>query len=78
MLRREPPDRPSDKAANSRHEGADPNARATFWQKDQTHGNVPTEALHGITPVGYARRYSNRRCVNSQALAAVIERGGNE
>jgi hypothetical protein len=58
--------------------GADPNARATFWQKDQTHGSVPTEAIQRITPVGYARRYSDRRCVNSPALAAVIERGGNE
>ena len=58
--------------------GADPNARATFWQKDQLHGSVPDEALHGITPVGYARRYSDRRCVNSPALAAVIERSGNE
>ena len=58
--------------------GADPNARATFWQKDQTHGSVPTEALHGITPVGYARRYSDRRCVNAPALSAIIERGDKE
>jgi len=58
--------------------GADPNARATFRQEEQTHGKAPTEALDGITPVGYARRYSDRRCVNSPAVAAVIERGGKE
>jgi hypothetical protein len=58
--------------------GADPNARATFWQKDQTHGNIPNEAPHSITPVGYARRYSDRRCVNGRALSAIIERGGKE
>jgi hypothetical protein len=58
--------------------GADPNARATFPQEDQTHGKAPTEAPHGVTPVGYARRYTDRRCVNAPALAAVIERGGTE
>jgi len=58
--------------------GADPNARAIFPQEDQTHGKAPTDAPQGITPVGYARRYSDRRCVNAPALAAVIERGGVE
>jgi ankyrin repeat protein len=58
--------------------GADPNARATFRQEDQTHGKAPTDALHGITPIGYARRYSDKRCVNSPSLAAIIERAGKE
>jgi len=58
--------------------GADPNARATFPQEAEFHGNAPTEALHGVTPVGYARRYPDRRCLNPPALAAVIERGGKE
>jgi beta-lactamase regulating signal transducer with metallopeptidase domain len=58
--------------------GADPNARATFPQEAKTHGTVPTDALHGVTPVGYARRYSDQRCVNAPALAAIIERGGKE
>jgi ankyrin repeat protein len=58
--------------------GADPNARATFPQEGQTHGKAPTDALHGVTPVGYARRYSDQRCVNDPALAAIIERGGKE
>jgi beta-lactamase regulating signal transducer with metallopeptidase domain len=58
--------------------GADPNARATFPQKDQTHGKVFTDARHDVTPVGYARRYSDRRCVNAPALAVIIERRGKE
>jgi hypothetical protein len=58
--------------------GADPNARAIFPQEDQTHGKAPTDAFHDLTPVGYARRYSDRRCVNAPALAAIIERGGKE
>jgi ankyrin repeat protein len=58
--------------------GADPNARATFRQEDQTHGKAPTDARHGVTPVCYARRYSDQRCVNAPALAAIIERGGKE
>ncbi len=58
--------------------GADPNARATFRQEDKTHGKAPTDALHNLTPVGYARRYSDQRCVNAPALAAIIERGGKE
>jgi hypothetical protein len=58
--------------------GADPNARATFRQEDKTHGKAPTDALHGVTSVGYARRYSDQRCVNAPALAAIIERGGKE
>jgi ankyrin repeat protein len=58
--------------------GADPNARATFPQEDQTHGKAPIEAFHDVTPVGYARRYSDRNCVNTPALAAIIERGGKE
>jgi hypothetical protein len=59
-------------------QGADPNARATFPQEAEFHGNAPTEALHGVTPVGYARRYPDKPCVNAPALAAVIERGGTE
>jgi hypothetical protein len=58
--------------------GALPNARAIFAQEDQTHGKASTDALHGVTPVGYARGYSDRRCVNDPALAAIIERGGKE
>jgi beta-lactamase regulating signal transducer with metallopeptidase domain/ankyrin repeat protein len=58
--------------------GADPNARATFPQEDKTHGKAPTDALHDVTPLGYARRYSDQRCVNDPALAAIIERGGKE
>ena len=37
-----------------------------------------TDALHGVTPVGYARRHPDRRCVNAPAVAAIIERGGKE
>ncbi len=58
--------------------GADPNAQATFRQEDKTHGKAPTDALRDLTPVGYARRYSDQRCVNAPALAAIIERGGKE
>jgi beta-lactamase regulating signal transducer with metallopeptidase domain len=58
--------------------GADPNARATFRQDEQTHGKAPTDRQHGVTPVGYARQYSDRRCVNTPALTAIIERGGKE
>jgi ankyrin repeat protein len=58
--------------------GADPNARATFPQEDQTHGKAPTDAFHDLTPLGYARRYSDQRCVNAPALAAIAERGGKE
>ena len=58
--------------------GADPNARATFPEEAKFHGNAPTDALHGVTPVGYARRYPDRRCVNAAAIAAIIERGGTE
>jgi hypothetical protein len=58
--------------------GADPNARAIFPQADQTHGKAAIDALEAVTPVGYARRYSDKRCVNNPAIAAVIERGGTE
>jgi hypothetical protein len=58
--------------------GADPNARATFPHEAKFHDKAPTDAIHGVTPVGYARRYPDRRCVNARALAAVIERGGKE
>jgi ankyrin repeat protein len=58
--------------------GADPNARATFPQEAQFHDKAPIDALHDVTPVGYARRYPDRRCVNAPALAAIIERGGKE
>jgi ankyrin repeat protein len=58
--------------------GAAPNARATFPQEAEFHDKAPTDALHGVTPVGYARRYPDRRCVNAPAIAAIIERGGTE
>ncbi|MGO9465524.1 MAG: hypothetical protein ACLQVF_15380 [Isosphaeraceae bacterium] len=58
--------------------GADPNARAAFPQEAKFHDKAPTDALHGVTPVSYARRYPDRRCVNAPALAAIIERGGKE
>jgi hypothetical protein len=58
--------------------GADPNARAIFPQQDQTHGKAAIGALEAVTPVGYARRYSDRRLLNDPAIAAVIERGGTE
>ncbi len=58
--------------------GADPNARATFPQEAKFHDKAPTDALHGVTPVSYARQYPDRRYVNAPALAAIIERGGKE
>jgi ankyrin repeat protein len=58
--------------------GADPNARATFPQQEQTHGQPSTEGVEELTPLTYARRYSDKRCVNDPALAAIIERGGKE
>jgi ankyrin repeat protein len=58
--------------------GADPNARAVFPQEATFHGNAPTEAIHDVTPVGYARRHPDQRVVNAPALAAIIERGGTE
>jgi ankyrin repeat protein len=58
--------------------GADPNARATFGQEAEFNGNAPTEALHDVTPVGYARRHPDQGVVNAPALAAIIERGGTE
>lgn len=58
--------------------GADPNARASFRREDSFHGNASTDPLHDVTPVGYARQYPDRRCVNESALAAIIERGGTE
>jgi ankyrin repeat protein len=58
--------------------GADPNARATFLQDAEFHGNAPTDALHDVTPVGYARRHPDQRCVNAPAISAIVERGGTE
>jgi ankyrin repeat protein len=58
--------------------GADPNARATFPPEATFHNNAPAEPLHDVTPVGYARRHPDPRCVNAPALAAVIDRGGTE
>jgi ankyrin repeat protein len=58
--------------------GADPNARATFSQEAKFHNHAPTDPLHDVTPVGYARRHPDPRCVNPPAVAAVIERGGDE
>jgi ankyrin repeat protein len=59
-------------------QGADPNARATFPQDAKFHNHAPADPLHDVTPVGYARRYPDRRCVNTPAIDAVIERGGKE
>ena len=58
--------------------GADPSARATFLHEARFHNNAPTESLHDVTPVGYARLYPDRRCVNAPAIAAITERGGTE
>jgi hypothetical protein len=58
--------------------GADPNARATFPPEARFHNHAPADPFHDVTPVGYANRYPDRRCVNAPALAAVIERGGKE
>ena len=58
--------------------GADPNARATFPQEAQFHDKAPTEALHGVTPVGYARRHPDQRIVNAPALAAIVRARGTE
>lgn len=59
--------------------GADPNARATFGQvRAGFHGNALTEPLHDVTPLGYARRHPDQRCVNAPAIAAITERGGTD
>jgi ankyrin repeat protein len=58
--------------------GADPNARATFPLDAMFHGSAPTEQLHDVTPIGYARRHPDEGTVNAPALAAIIERGGTE
>jgi ankyrin repeat protein len=58
--------------------GADPNARVTFPQEAMFHGNVPAEALHDVTPIGYARRHPDQGTLNPRAIAAIIERGGKE
>ena len=58
--------------------GADPNARASFRQEPEQHGEAPRDALHDVTPIGYARRYPGQRHVNAPAIAAIAERGGTE
>jgi hypothetical protein len=58
--------------------GADPNARATFPQAATFNGNAPTDALHDVTPIGYARRHPDQGVVNALAVAAIAERGGME
>ena len=58
--------------------GADPNARATFPPEATFHSEAATEPLHDVTPVGYARRYPDRRFLNEAAIAAIEERGGTE
>ena len=58
--------------------GADPNARATFPPEATFHSEAATEPLDGVTPVGYARRYPDRRFLNEAAIAAIEERGGTE
>ena len=52
--------------------------RATFPQEAKFHGNAPNDALHDITPIGYAHQHPDQGVVNAQALAAIIERGGKE
>jgi hypothetical protein len=59
-------------------QGADPNARATFLPDARFHDEAPAAPFHDVTPVGYARRYPDRRLVNAPGLAAIIERGGTE
>jgi hypothetical protein len=58
--------------------GADPNVRASFPLEARFHNRALTEPLHDVTPVGYARQYPDRRCVNPPALTAITERGGME
>lgn len=58
--------------------GADPNTRATFPREAEFHGHAAAEPLHDVTPLGYARRYPDRRCVNAAAISAIEERGGTE
>jgi hypothetical protein len=58
--------------------GADPNARASFPPEATFHSEAATEPLHDVTPVGYARRYPDRRFLNEAAIAAIEERGGTE
>ncbi|MDX2037771.1 MAG: ankyrin repeat domain-containing protein [Isosphaeraceae bacterium] len=58
--------------------GADPNARATFPPEAAFHSAPADEPLRDVTPLGYARRYPDRRCVNDAAVAAIEERGGTE
>ena len=53
-------------------DGADPNARASFPPEATFHSEAPDEPLHDVTPVGYARRYPDRRCVNAPAIAATM------
>jgi ankyrin repeat protein len=56
--------------------GADPNARASFPPEATFHGEAATEPLHDVTPVGYARRYPDRRFLNEAAIASIEGRGG--
>jgi hypothetical protein len=56
--------------------GADPNARATFGQEATFNSNAPTDTLHDVTPIGYARRHRDRGIVNPRAIAATMARGG--
>jgi ankyrin repeat protein len=58
--------------------GADPNARATFPREATFHNHTPAEPFHDVTPIGYARRYPDRRCVNTPALAAITNHGGEQ
>jgi ankyrin repeat protein len=58
--------------------GADPNARATFPPEATFHSEAATEVLHDVTPVGYSRRYPDRRFLNEAAIGAIEERGGTE
>src|SRR5262249_30882943 len=58
--------------------GADPNAGATFPPEATFHSETATEPLDGVTPVGYARRYPDRRFLNESAIEAIEGRGGRK
>lgn len=61
--------------------GADPNVRATIRKQLRDLGDPAKEVMRGfsnVTPVGYARRFLEPNWVNGSAIAAIVERGGQE
>lgn len=61
--------------------GADPNARATFRKQLRDMGDLEKELMrefHNVTPLSYARQFQEPSWVNQLALAAIVERGGQE